>query len=557
MCSAIPVTGLGASAYKLGEDVSMCWENKVELAACPTGLDVTFDTEPPETMHERREYDTTYTLDASHLSSTFSGNVVVDHINIHSCLSNVGFCTPFIANTPGLATHTAAESGTANSDGKFTVTSTIKLSAAAYSYSVIAHGRIWVNSTSKAPCSRMDDVCKRYDVARQIRRVVLPPENEVTISDATKSAGTAIFAVSVAVLAGLAIACFATRKKPVMKLSQPVVVISMVLCGAVTCAGAWLLKDTSECGLHYWLFYLPLTALMGFQSAKLWRVHKIFNNSKMRRVQARLRDVFTKVLGLVAVQAFLTILRPVLVTVEAQKVWPDHDQVNFEMKCVVSAGEGVAQATDIAIGVWMAAIFCANLYFSYKTRNVVTMFNESYFVNVGLYTMALVVVVVLPVIAVIEANPSATYTLQMLGACVIALAVCGCLVGPKLWLLHKGVSVADVMKKTGTSQASQGQSNVSKVYSDIGQRRSSRTQMISAVEDSLELAVMSLTLSLVKTQQGLTVPAEELQKVAAQCEATANVLRSGGRKRPEEASEDSTAAAPTNGEIGAKVVDEV
>eukprot|EP00966_Prymnesium_polylepis_P063107 1464896-Prymnesium_polylepis.1 len=34
------------------------------------------------------------------------------HANIHSCLRHVGFCTPFVANTPELSTHSQAQSGT-------------------------------------------------------------------------------------------------------------------------------------------------------------------------------------------------------------------------------------------------------------------------------------------------------------------------------------------------------------------------------------------------------------------------------------------------------------
>ena len=83
------------------------------------------------------------------------------HVNFHSCERRVGFCTPFIANTPGLSTHSVAQTAVL-SDQHVTLNLTLSLSAG--DYTVIAHSR-WFDTSGL-----------QHDMARAtFARVVDPP----------------------------------------------------------------------------------------------------------------------------------------------------------------------------------------------------------------------------------------------------------------------------------------------------------------------------------------------------------------------------------------------
>lgn len=70
----------------------------------------------------------------------------IAHANIHSCIASRGACTPFVANTTGLSTHTAALKGNFNENGLITFDSSVKLPKE--QYTIIAHVRFRTRSAS-------------------------------------------------------------------------------------------------------------------------------------------------------------------------------------------------------------------------------------------------------------------------------------------------------------------------------------------------------------------------------------------------------------------------
>ena len=66
-------------------------------------------------------------------------NLSIAHFNLHSCNDNVGLCTPFVKNTPGLSTHSAVKTGTLSVDGVGHFVSDVSLDQGVYT--VIAHAR--------------------------------------------------------------------------------------------------------------------------------------------------------------------------------------------------------------------------------------------------------------------------------------------------------------------------------------------------------------------------------------------------------------------------------
>jgi len=169
---------------------AVCWKTTYAAADDSTGVTkmsecddakvkVSWVTSPPDKMFELTDYPVKWMV------STPGFNVSqndVPHANVHSCIANRGACTPFVANSPGLATHTSALTSTLEEDDAgirmsyFETTVNLKNDQ----YTIIAHTRIHVNEDGqpKPP---------RYDIAIGLSRTV-------TLEDVTSSTGSIITA---------------------------------------------------------------------------------------------------------------------------------------------------------------------------------------------------------------------------------------------------------------------------------------------------------------------------------------------------------------------------
>lgn len=83
------------------------------MGSCPATVSLEFLTRPPNPMYAMQDYPTDYrfVIDSealNHVPINITSIEInptkyhIPHANIHSCFSNVGFCTPFVGNTPGL-----------------------------------------------------------------------------------------------------------------------------------------------------------------------------------------------------------------------------------------------------------------------------------------------------------------------------------------------------------------------------------------------------------------------------------------------------------------------
>jgi hypothetical protein len=174
---------------------AICWmttNGATKQTKCPETVHTGWSEQLPNTMYENTDYPVQYHLTLDHPAfqtidqevKNKQGEVIgtdftVPHANIHSCLTSAGSCTPFVANSPGLSTHTAAETWKFKQDGEtMTFTSDVKLTPG--EYTIIAHYRFFVTATSSALCDDPDKPClTKYDVAMGVRRTVLPLEPEI------------------------------------------------------------------------------------------------------------------------------------------------------------------------------------------------------------------------------------------------------------------------------------------------------------------------------------------------------------------------------------------
>lgn len=115
---AITVDYDRSHGYDVGGPAPICWKRinttQHQLAACPAELILTFsDPLLPNPLFSMRDYTAFFRVTVngealsltSSLSSATQLSHEIYHANVHSCVSTVGFCSPAIANSPGLSTH--------------------------------------------------------------------------------------------------------------------------------------------------------------------------------------------------------------------------------------------------------------------------------------------------------------------------------------------------------------------------------------------------------------------------------------------------------------------
>jgi len=188
-----------------GAPCAVCWKTSstkvITMAECPQGAISVEWTKPlPAELIADTDNPTQYrfTIDVSKFNVTAviakGAPWHIPHSNIHSCPADKGACTPFVKNTPGLSTHTAAMLGNLTSDGIHISESfhtSVKLSA--NRYTIIAHTRFFVPDTAQTAGQSCYPKCKnKYDTAVGITRSVVLPK-AATSTDAY--IGTAIIGV--------------------------------------------------------------------------------------------------------------------------------------------------------------------------------------------------------------------------------------------------------------------------------------------------------------------------------------------------------------------------
>ena len=139
-----------AAAYHIGdEENAMCWVTlEAPVAGCPTNQFVDcgastlkFDATSDALLTSGSLHDIGYTImfRLQIAADNLPPDRIVNHVNLHSCMANIGFCTPFVANSPGLSTHSVAQQVPLDANNTVDVLATLLLEAG--SYTIIAHAR--------------------------------------------------------------------------------------------------------------------------------------------------------------------------------------------------------------------------------------------------------------------------------------------------------------------------------------------------------------------------------------------------------------------------------
>uniref|UniRef100_A0A0G4HMY2 Uncharacterized protein n=1 Tax=Chromera velia CCMP2878 TaxID=1169474 RepID=A0A0G4HMY2_9ALVE len=180
LCFLLPfVRWSKAVCYLTGDaDCAVCWLDSGTVDAvpsapmpCPPGLQLVWDTPPPDSFYED-EISTavyTFTVDTDAYPTVKSRGKDISHGNVHSCLAGRGACTPFVSNSPGLSTHTEALTADLTNGNTASFRSEMELSAE--KYVAIAHVQYF---------TVIDGEQHRYDLAIGRPIEVLPAQGYIT-----------------------------------------------------------------------------------------------------------------------------------------------------------------------------------------------------------------------------------------------------------------------------------------------------------------------------------------------------------------------------------------
>merc|ERR1712195_241030 len=153
-----------ANGYLTGETSPVLWQTFTKVDSCNASNTIKSTEMILTNPNDQGIYltydkpDTIYTLQPTpvvvkfSLANTFTivenGYAMLPHVNIHSCNADAGACTPFVKNTPGLSTHTAAikrNLTTTHTPGRWSMDETLNVNLPKGSYMMIAHVRFFTS----------------------------------------------------------------------------------------------------------------------------------------------------------------------------------------------------------------------------------------------------------------------------------------------------------------------------------------------------------------------------------------------------------------------------
>ena len=164
------------------------------------------------------------------------------------------------------------------------------------------------------------------------------------------------------------------------------------------------------CMAFPWLLFVGFEITIAAVFSKLWRINKVLNEDRFRRVEVREKDV---VLPSIVMSSFVFIFLFVWTLVDPvqwKRLQRDDQQWNTYGRCIVGAGVGMAMMVSTIVVVTI--MFVSSGWQAFKARNISSEFSESTYLGIGVFSWMQVVVVGIPVFFLVEEhNVVARYSL--------------------------------------------------------------------------------------------------------------------------------------------------
>lgn len=235
------------------------------------------------------------------------------------------------------------------------------------------------------------------------------------------------------------------RGRDVVKSSQPFFLIQLCI-GTFLMAASIIPMSFQEpmsthgldvsCMMVPWLFVIGFVISFSSLLSKSWRINKLFSNgAKFKRVQVRVIDALFPLAILSAVNVTLLTLWTILSPMRWERV--KVDSFDDFGRSIESYGLCVTDGS-MASNILLTLIIAANLlalvitnYQGFRTRNLPTAFDESFYVAVTNAMLLESLILGFPVFILVDDTPSASFIVKSILVSVICICILLPLFGPK------------------------------------------------------------------------------------------------------------------------------
>jgi gamma-aminobutyric acid type B receptor len=197
--------------------------------------------------------------------------------------------------------------------------------------------------------------------------------------------------------------------------------------------------ETYSCQITVWFICFGFTLFFGALFAKTLRLVWIFFQierlkSNPKQFIFKKTHLFLVLGGLLCIDLAILTTWTASDTLHAKSVQSDDDPLVYSILCRSSNDTiyVIVLATYKCILIGVTAIL------AFMARKLPNVLNESYFITMTVYNVALFTSIVLPVSAVLHDDVEASMIVRSIGILLCGVASVGLLVIPKMWVIFKG-----------------------------------------------------------------------------------------------------------------------
>ena len=424
---ALNLREVHASSYADGGDDLACWKAKLMVSCSEVfpGVDVKVDwTALSEKLVEGSEISI-----PSHIVIPDSLNVTtadfkehgfeIDHTNLHACKVSGGFCSPFVAQQPGLVTHSAALKGASGASNG--VDFEFVLEPGDWTY--ITHYRIFVD----------DNV--RCDFAKGKIVHVDPLLTETVASPAVVSISIALSVVGMVISLVFLVCSFAFREKNIFKLASWKFCALASLGGIIgnACILLWTPPLTPAlCVLRPFLIPLAFDFVFFPLLLKTWRLKVLLVDSKMKKLNVTDMLLLKGILAPVVVDIIIGIAWVLTDPPSPDKIMSQISESRYETFCISSS-----PAWMIVVILLKVPFVLWGLMLAWATRAIISVMNESSHVMLSMINLFFVGAYVIVIQFLITDSQTALVMLRALGTFIATTLTLTIVLGPKVLRLAR------------------------------------------------------------------------------------------------------------------------
>eukprot|EP00742_Colponemidia_sp_Colp-10_P004051 GILJ01004321.1.p1 GENE.GILJ01004321.1~~GILJ01004321.1.p1 ORF type:complete len:1119 (-),score=95.26 GILJ01004321.1:206-3562(-) len=240
------------------------------------------------------------------------------------------------------------------------------------------------------------------------------------------------------------------RDTPVFKAAQPVFMFLFCVGAAIVFSVLFVLpgeNTDAACTARIWLFEVGCVVMFSNLFLKTYRIHKIMNNPKLRRVRVKEKDTLKQICGLVSVTLILLLL---WVTIDPSKsTYIPHMEVGVGLvsRRVCIGGDQF----NYMLLAYKGLLLTFGCTISFQTRNYTGRFHEAKYIFLSIYNVALVGTLLLLLTFAASMTPKGLYLLKSAGLLwVIASSLCIMII-PKIMAIKGGLTDLTANSSHGTT----------------------------------------------------------------------------------------------------------